>query len=74
MICSSVSPIVSPIRLKFQGWRGALIVNHRLFFHLSRCLRAAARAFALNFFAAIRINSQIAGATPLASLGPTWPI
>ncbi len=27
------------------------MVNHRFVFHLSRCLRAAARAFALTFFA-----------------------
>ena len=59
--------------LEVPGCLGARIVNHLLFFHLSRCLRAAARAFALNFFA-IRINSQIAGATPLATPRPTWPI
>ena len=35
---------------------GARMVYHRFIFHLSRCFRAAARAFALTFFA-IGINS-----------------
>jgi hypothetical protein len=36
---------------KFQGLRGARMVYQRFVFHLSLCLRAAARAFALIFFA-----------------------
>ena len=51
MMCSSDSPIVSPIFLNSHGLRGARIVYQRFIFHLSRCLRAAARAFALTFFA-----------------------
>lgn len=76
MICSSDSPIVSPIFLNSHGLRGARIVYQRFNFHLSRCFRAAERAFALTFFA-IGINSGcvcIAGATPLASLRLTSPI
>ena len=49
------------------------MVYHRFIFHLSRCFRAAARAFALTFFA-IGINSvSLAGATPLASCRLTSP-
>ena len=75
MICSSDSPIVSPIFLNSHGLRGARIVYQRFVFHLSRCLRAAARAFALTFFAmGSTLGGCIAGATPLASLRQTTPI
>lgn len=50
--------MVSPITLKDHGFRGARIVYQRLDFHLSRCLRAAALAFAPF---AIRDTSSIGG-------------
>ena len=75
MICSSDSPRVSPIFLKSHGARGARMVYQILFFHLSRCLRAAARAFTLIFFAMVSSRGVcLAGATPLAGLRLTSPI
>jgi len=50
------------------------MVYHRFVFHLSRCLRAAARAFALIFFAMSIHSVCLAGATPLAGFRQTSPI
>ena len=50
------------------------MVYHRFVFHLSRCLRAAARAFALIFFAMSLNSVCLAGATPLAGCRLTSPI